>query len=171
MEFLPSHQPACPDPPPYRAAQPQSASRVRLIQASTAYPLIPWRNMSTTIEGNGDQVSIGVIGAGSLGETLGRQLARLGYVVSISNSRGPESLAALAAEIGAKPVSATEANGLALGRFSVIYATPPCVITRRSPAQGSRTVPEHLCLTRPYVPKARTLRFSQQVLLDHLVLE
>jgi len=49
-------------------------------------------------------------------------------------------------------------NGLALGRFSVIYATPPCVITRRSPVQGSRAIPEHLCLTRPYVPKARTLR-------------
>src|SRR5258707_621496 len=48
-------------------------------------------------------------------------------------------------------------NGLALGRFSVIYATPPCAITPRSPVQGSRAVPEHLCLTRPYVPKARTL--------------
>jgi transposase len=48
-------------------------------------------------------------------------------------------------------------NGLALGRFSMIYVTPPCVITPRSPVQGSRAVPEHLCLTRPYVPKARTL--------------
>src|SRR6266550_1365745 len=51
----------------------------------------------------------------------------------------------------------SEVNGLALSRFSVIYATPPCVITPRSPVQGSRAVPEHLCLTRPYVPKARTL--------------
>jgi hypothetical protein len=49
------------------------------------------------------------------------------------------------------------ANGLALSRFSVIYATPPCVITPRSPVQGSRAVQEHLCLTRPYVSKARTL--------------
>ena len=48
-------------------------------------------------------------------------------------------------------------NGLALSRFSVIYATLPSVITRRSPVQGSRAVPEHLCLTRPYIPKARTL--------------
>src|SRR6266851_8398013 len=54
-------------------------------------------------------------------------------------------------------VVALQPNGLALGRFSVIYATPPCVITRRSPVQGSCAVPEHLCLTRPYVPKARTL--------------
>jgi len=48
-------------------------------------------------------------------------------------------------------------NGLALSRFSVIYATPPYVITPRSPVQGSRAVQEHLCLTRPYVSKARTL--------------
>jgi hypothetical protein len=48
-------------------------------------------------------------------------------------------------------------NGLALGRFSVICATPLRVITPRSPVQGSCAVPEYLCLTRPYVPKARTL--------------
>ena len=34
------------------------------------------------------------------------------------------------------------ANGLALSRFSVIYVTPPCVITPRSPVQGSRAVPD-----------------------------
>ena len=49
-------------------------------------------------------------------------------------------------------------NGLALGRFIVIYATPPCVITPRSPVQGLCAVLEHLRLTRSYVPKARTLR-------------
>src|SRR6266567_4418134 len=54
--------------------------------------------------------------------------------------------------------SARYPNGLALGRFSVIYATPPCVITPRSPVQASCAVLEHLWLTRPYVPKARTLR-------------
>jgi 8-hydroxy-5-deazaflavin:NADPH oxidoreductase len=63
--------------------------------------------MSTTIEDK----TIGIIGAGGLGETLARHLARLGYEVSISNSRGPESLAALAAETGATPVSVAEAAG------------------------------------------------------------
>jgi 8-hydroxy-5-deazaflavin:NADPH oxidoreductase len=52
---------------------------------------------------------IGVIGAGSMGETLARGLARLGHHVSIANSRGPESLTALAAEIGATPVSVVDA--------------------------------------------------------------
>jgi 8-hydroxy-5-deazaflavin:NADPH oxidoreductase len=52
---------------------------------------------------------IGVIGAGAMGEVLARHLARLGHRVSIANSRGPESLSALAAEIGATPVSAVDA--------------------------------------------------------------
>jgi 8-hydroxy-5-deazaflavin:NADPH oxidoreductase len=52
---------------------------------------------------------IGVIGAGSMGATLGRHLAKLGHHVSIANSRGPESLTALAAEISATPVSVVDA--------------------------------------------------------------
>jgi len=50
-------------------------------------------------------VRIGIIGAGSIGGTLARHLVRLGHQVSIANSRGPESLTALAAEIGATAVS------------------------------------------------------------------
>jgi 8-hydroxy-5-deazaflavin:NADPH oxidoreductase len=52
---------------------------------------------------------IGVIGAGNMGGTLARHLAKLGHQVSIANSRGPESLTALAAEIGATPVSVVDA--------------------------------------------------------------
>jgi len=52
---------------------------------------------------------IGVIGAGNIGGTLARHLAKLGHRVSIANSRGPDSLTALAAEIGATPVSVVDA--------------------------------------------------------------
>src|SRR3989475_9872340 len=52
---------------------------------------------------------IGFIGAGNIGGTLARHLAKLGHQVSIANSRGPESLAALGAEIGATPVSVVDA--------------------------------------------------------------
>ncbi len=52
---------------------------------------------------------IGVIGAGSMGGILARHLAKLGHQVSIANSRGPESLTALAAEIDATPVSVVDA--------------------------------------------------------------
>src|SRR5262245_51722278 len=52
---------------------------------------------------------IGIIGAGQIGGTLARLLVRLGHRVSLANSRGPEGVTALAAEIGATPVSVVEA--------------------------------------------------------------
>src|SRR5271154_3729418 len=52
---------------------------------------------------------IGIIGAGEIGGTLTRRLPALGHHVSVANSRGLESLAELAAETGAKPVSVAEA--------------------------------------------------------------
>jgi hypothetical protein len=52
---------------------------------------------------------IGIIGAGSMGRILARHLVRRGHHVSIANSRGPESLSAFAAEIGATPVSVVDA--------------------------------------------------------------
>ena len=44
-----------------------------------------------------------------MGGILARHLAKLGHHVSIANSRGPESLTALAAEIGATPASVVDA--------------------------------------------------------------
>ena len=52
---------------------------------------------------------IGVIGAGSMGRILAHHLVRLGHQVSVANSRGPESLTALAVEIGATPASVVDA--------------------------------------------------------------
>jgi 8-hydroxy-5-deazaflavin:NADPH oxidoreductase len=54
-------------------------------------------------------MKIGIIGAGMIGGTLARRWAALGHDVALANSRGPESLRALAAEVGAKPVTAAEA--------------------------------------------------------------
>jgi len=52
---------------------------------------------------------IGIIGAGQIGGTLARRLTALGHDVSIANSRGPETLAPLASETGAKPVTVEQA--------------------------------------------------------------
>jgi 8-hydroxy-5-deazaflavin:NADPH oxidoreductase len=54
-------------------------------------------------------VKIGIIGAGQIGGTLTRRLTALGHDVAVANSRGPESLADLAAKTGAKPVSVKDA--------------------------------------------------------------
>jgi phosphoglycerate dehydrogenase-like enzyme len=49
------------------------------------------RTVRVSEPGRGEMhMRIGVIGAGSVGATLARHLARLGYQVSIANSRGPE---------------------------------------------------------------------------------
>jgi 8-hydroxy-5-deazaflavin:NADPH oxidoreductase len=45
-------------------------------------------------------MSIGIIGAGALGSSVARLLAKSGISATIANSRGPESLAALAGELG-----------------------------------------------------------------------
>ena len=54
-------------------------------------------------------MKIGIIGAGHIGGTLTRRFSELGHEVYVANSRGPETLADLAAETGATPVSVTEA--------------------------------------------------------------
>ncbi|MGW2157367.1 NADPH-dependent F420 reductase [Nonomuraea sp. NPDC001699] len=62
-----------------------------------------WR----TIRGQG--MKIGIIGAGNIGGTLTRRLTELGHEVAVANSRGPQTLADLAAETGATPVTVEEA--------------------------------------------------------------
>jgi predicted dinucleotide-binding enzyme len=54
-------------------------------------------------------LKIGIIGAGNMGSILARHLAKLDHRVLMANARGPESLKALADEIGATPVSVAEA--------------------------------------------------------------
>ena len=66
-------------------------------------------------------MDIGVIGSGNIGSTLARQLTALGHQVSIANSRGPASLAALAAETGATAATVEQA---ARAQDVVIVAVP-----------------------------------------------
>ncbi len=54
-------------------------------------------------------MNIGIIGTGNIGGALARRFTALGHTVFVANSRGPETLADLANETGAKPVTAAEA--------------------------------------------------------------
>jgi 8-hydroxy-5-deazaflavin:NADPH oxidoreductase len=69
----------------------------------------------------GQKLRIGIIGAGNIGGTLTRRLASLGHDVAVANSRGPETLAKLAAETGAKAATVEEA---ARGRDVVVVTIP-----------------------------------------------
>jgi len=64
---------------------------------------------------------IGIIGAGNIGGALTRRLRALGHSVSVANSRGPATLAELAAETGATAVSVRQA---ARGQDLVIVTIP-----------------------------------------------
>ncbi|MFD6287488.1 NADPH-dependent F420 reductase [Streptomyces sp. NPDC060205] len=54
-------------------------------------------------------MKIGIIGAGNIGGNLTRRLTALGHDVYVANSRGPQTLTALAEETGATPVTVEEA--------------------------------------------------------------
>ncbi|WP_018775462.1 NADPH-dependent F420 reductase [Arthrobacter sp. 131MFCol6.1] len=64
--------------------------------------------------------TIGIIGAGHIGGQIARKAVELGYDVVISNSRGPETLADLVAELGPRARAATPAEAAAAGDFAVV---------------------------------------------------
>src|SRR5512133_3699439 len=66
-------------------------------------------------------LKIGVIGAGNIGRALVRHFTRLGHEVLVANSRGPETLAHLAGQTGAKPVKVLDA---VKGRDLVVVTIP-----------------------------------------------
>ncbi|MFJ3671557.1 NADPH-dependent F420 reductase [Streptomyces sp. NPDC090106] len=66
-------------------------------------------------------MKIGIIGAGNIGGNLTRRLTTLGHDVSVANSRGPQTLTALAEETGATPVTVQEA---ARGAEVVVVTVP-----------------------------------------------
>jgi 8-hydroxy-5-deazaflavin:NADPH oxidoreductase len=65
---------------------------------------------------------IGIIGAGRLGQAMARTAVRAGRSVVIANSRGPESLASVASELG-EGVTAGTVNEAAAARM-VVLAVP-----------------------------------------------
>ena len=71
----------------------------------------------------GTPTTVGIIGAGEVGSQLARALIGVGYRVVIANSRGPETLRDLVAELGPSARAATAAGAAEAGDF-VIVAVP-----------------------------------------------
>jgi predicted dinucleotide-binding enzyme len=104
------------------------------------------------------RVRIGIIGAGNIGGTLTRRLTALGHDVAVANSRGPETLAGLAAETGATAIPVREA---ARGRDVVIVTIPQKNIPDL-PADLFDAAPENLVVvdTGNYYPRQRDGRIE-----------
>jgi len=67
--------------------------------------------------------TIGIIGAGEVGSQIARAAIASGYKIVIANSRGPETLSDLIAELGPSARAATAADAAADGDF-VVVAVP-----------------------------------------------
>jgi predicted dinucleotide-binding enzyme len=65
-------------------------------------------------------MTIGIIGAGHIGSQVARLAIAHGHSVVISNSRGPETLAALVADLGPSARAATAAEAAAAGEIVVV---------------------------------------------------
>ncbi len=69
------------------------------------------------------QSTVGIIGSGNIGGTLARFAVDAGLNVVLSNSRGPETLADLVAELGPRARAATPEEAAAAGDW-VVVAVP-----------------------------------------------
>lgn len=77
--------------------------------------------------------TVGIIGAGHIGQTLAKGLVDRGYDVVISNSRGPETLADLVADLGPRARAATATEAAAAGDIAIV--TVPLKAYREVPVE------------------------------------
>ncbi len=64
--------------------------------------------------------SIGLIGSGNIGQAIAKQAIAHGHEVVLSNSRGPETLAELVAELGTQASAATAEDAAVTGEIVVV---------------------------------------------------
>lgn len=104
-------------------------------------------------------MKIGIIGAGQIGGTLTRRWTALGHEVFVANSRGPETLAGLAAETGAKAVSVREAARAG----EVVVVTIPQAKIRNLPKDLFAGIPASVIVvdTGNYYPRERDGRIDE----------
>src|SRR6478672_9821015 len=72
--------------------------------------------------------SVGIIGAGRLGQAMAQTALRAGRRVVIANSRGPESLAAVASELGASAGTVGEAAAAGVVVIAVPWDRVPAAV-------------------------------------------
>jgi 8-hydroxy-5-deazaflavin:NADPH oxidoreductase len=133
--------------------------------------------------------TIGLIGSGNIGSTVARLAVAAGYDVVLSNSRGPQTLQDLVAELGSKARAATPAEAAAAG--DIVVVTVPLRAYRDVPVEplagklvidtnnyyperdgvfdeledGSGTTGE---LLQKHLPQARVVKGFNNIWFEHL---
>lgn len=80
--------------------------------------------------------TVGIIGAGNIGQALARGFVEHGYDVVIANSRGPETLAGFVAELGDHARAATAQEAAEAAEIAVV--TVPLKAYRDVPVEALR---------------------------------
>ena len=103
-------------------------------------------------------MKIGIIGAGNIGGTLTRRFSALGHKVFVANSRGPETLAGLAAETRATPATVEQAAQAG----DVVIVTIPLKNIPSLPAGLFAKTPKNVVVvdTGNYYPQQRDGRID-----------
>ncbi|MBM7046190.1 NADPH-dependent F420 reductase [Rhizobium lusitanum] len=94
-------------------------------------------------------MKIGIIGAGNIGATLARKLSAAGHEIKLANSKGPESIRGLAADVGATATTKEEAvTGVNIVILSIPFSA------HRDLADLFENVPENVVVvdTSNYYP-------------------
>jgi predicted dinucleotide-binding enzyme len=83
-------------------------------------------------------MTISIIGTGSIGTAIARLLVNAGLPVSLANSRGPQSLAALVDELGplAQAVTAQQASQADIVFLAVNWSKIPDAVSDLGPWDG-----------------------------------
>jgi 8-hydroxy-5-deazaflavin:NADPH oxidoreductase len=102
-------------------------------------------------------VRIGLIGAGKIGGTLARLFVAQGHEVAVSNSRGPETLADLVADLGLGARALTSAEAADFGEV-VVVSVPDGHISPLD--DGSTTSSE---LLQKHLPDAHVVKAFNQI--------
>ncbi|MCC2954359.1 NAD(P)-binding domain-containing protein [Massilia sp. IC2-477] len=114
-------------------------------------------------------MTIGIIGAGSIGSAIAKALARAGIDAVIANSRGPESLSGLVAELGPhiKAVTVMEAAKADIVFVAVNWSKIPKALDGLGPWDGRIVIdannPIESPTFKPFPLKGRT---SSEVFAD-----
>ena len=113
--------------------------------------------------------TIGIIGAGNIGRAIARAFARKGIAVTLSNSRGPESLATAVADIGRLVTAGTreEAAAKDIVLVAVNWSKLPGALAGLPPFGGRIVVDANNPIEAPlFKPAELGGRASSEVFAD-----
>jgi len=113
--------------------------------------------------------TLGLIGSGHIGGTLARLAVDVGLAVVLSNSRGPQTLSDLVAELGPRARAATPAQAAAAGDWVVVTIPVGAIGTvPREPLAGKTVIDTG----NYYAPRDGTIpELEAQVLTDSELLQ